>query len=89
MLNKLFGPSIHLLVLDMFLENQDDLKNLREIARSVDKNPGSISRVMPTLIENDFLEQIKVGKTMFVYKLNKNNEIIKLIIEFNEKLKKL
>ena len=89
MINDIFGPSIHLLVLDMFLEENDELLNLREIARRVNKNPGSISRVMPALTENGFIEQIKVGKVMYVYRLNKENEVIKLIIDFNERLKKL
>jgi len=88
MFNDLFGPSIHLLILDMFLDNPEQFLNLRSIARKVNKNPGSISRVMPMLVMNSFLEQIKVGKTMYVYRLNKGNEIIQLIMEFYEKLKK-
>lgn len=89
MINKIFGPSIHLLVLDMFLENQDGMMNLREIARVVDKNPGSISRVLPILVEKGFLEQIRVGKNMHIYRLNKDNEIVELTLEFCEKLKKI
>ena len=89
MINKIFGPSIHLLVLDLFLEDGDELLNLREVARRVDKNPGSISRVMPTLIENGFVEQIQVGKNTYVYRLNKEDETVKLILEFSKNLRKL
>ena len=87
MMNSIFGPSIHLLILDMFLNYPGELMNLREIARRIKKNPGSISRVMPILVENGFLDQIKVGKKMFIYKLKEENDVVKLIIEFNEKLK--
>ena len=87
MINNIFGPSIHLLILDMFLNYPGELMNLREIARRIKKNPGSISRVMPILVENGFLDQIKVGKKMFIYKLKEENDVVKLIIEFNEKLK--
>jgi uncharacterized membrane protein len=34
-LNKLLGPSIFLLILDLFLEQPDQMMNLREIARQV------------------------------------------------------
>lgn len=87
MLNEIFGPSIHLLILDTFLNGNEEILNLRSIARKVNKNPGTISRVMPMLVENGFIEQIKVGKTMNVYRLNQSNKIIPLIKEFDEKLR--
>lgn len=89
MLNELFGPSIHLLVLDLFLRNPEKLMNLREIARMVEKNPGSISRVVPRLVENGFLQQVKVGKVMYAYHLNTQNEIVKLLMDFCMKLQKI
>lgn len=89
MLNRLFGPSIHLLILDWFIKNPEELLNLTSIAKKIDKNPGSVSRVIPMLVENMFLEQIKVGETMNVYRLNTENEIVQLIMEFCEKLKKI
>jgi len=55
-LNELFGPSIRLLVLDLFLENPDRLMNLREVARLLGKNPGSVSRVLPRLVEDGLLD---------------------------------
>ena len=86
MFNELFGPSIRLLVLDCFLENPEKLMNLREVARMVDKNPGSISRVMPRLLKEGFLEQHKVGKVTYAYCLNTENEVVKLLIDFRKKL---
>ncbi len=88
MLNELFGPSIHLLILDLFLENPRELMNLREIARRIEKNPGSISRVMPRMIEHNLLKQIKVGQVSYIYQLNIESELVQLIIEFNNKVKK-
>jgi len=89
MFNRLFGPSIYLLILDMFLDNPDELTNLREIARRVDKNPGSISRVIPRLVEEGFLEQIQVGRVVVAYRLNTENELVRLLLDFREKLQKL
>jgi len=86
--NKLFGPSIHLMILDMFLENPEEYMNVREIARQIEKNPGSVSRVLPRLVEEELLEQIQVGKGIFVYHLNTESKLVQTIIEFNKKLNK-
>jgi len=89
MFNKLFGPSINLLILDMFLENPDKYMNIREVARMVDKNPGSISRTIPQLVELELLEQINVGKNINAYHLNTGSEIVGLLMEFHSRLRGL
>lgn len=86
MLNKLFGPSIHLLMLDLFLEHPAELMNLREIARKVEKNPGSISRVLPRLVAQGWLDQVMVSKERAVYRLNTEYKIVKLLQDFRRKL---
>ena len=70
-----------------YQNNPEKIMNLREIARMVDKNPGSISRVIPILVENGFVQQFKVGKVMYAYHLNSENKIVKIIIDFREKIK--
>jgi len=85
-LNELFGPSIRLLVLELFLENPDRLMNLREVARLLGKNPGSVSRVLPRLVE---VEQVKIGKNIYAYRLNLENEVVRLLQEFQSRLKQL
>jgi DNA-binding IclR family transcriptional regulator len=86
-LNELLGPSIFLLVLDMFLENPDEWMNLREVARRVDKNPGSVSPVMPKLVEKGLIEGCKVGKVSVVYRLNDRDERVRALTEIRERLK--
>ena len=88
MLNEIFGPTLNLLVLDLFLDNPDSIMNLRKISDEIGKNPGSISRIIPLLVENGFLKRIVVGKKMTVYKLEKDREIVHLILDFHEQLKK-
>ncbi len=87
LINDLLGPSILLLVLDMFLENPNGLMNLREIARRVNKNPGSISPVMPNLIERKLLTGCKVGKVTIVYSLNTSNPSVKALLELKNRLR--
>ncbi|MBN2336343.1 hypothetical protein JXL21_12350 [Candidatus Bathyarchaeota archaeon] len=86
-LNDLLGPSIFLLVLDMLIDNTDQYMNLREIARRVDKNPGSISPVMPQLMERGLVTGCKVGKVSVVYQLNTDNPDVQALIELRKKLK--
>lgn len=86
-LNELLGPSIFLLVLDMFLEYPRQWMNLREIARRVDKNPGSISPVMPTILERGLVTGCKVGKVSVVYQLNQANDEVKALMKLRNALK--
>lgn len=87
-LNELLGPSIFLLVLDLLLEYPSQWMNLREIARRVDKNPGSISPVMPTLVERGLVEDCRVGKVSVAYRLNTENEKIRALSALRDALKR-
>ena len=88
LLNKLLGPSIYLLILDLFLEYPCQWMNLREIARRVDKNPGSISPVISKLLERKIITDCKVGKVSVVYQLNNDNEKAQALMTLRETLKK-
>ncbi|UCC28323.1 MAG: helix-turn-helix domain-containing protein [Candidatus Bathyarchaeota archaeon] len=88
LLSELLGPSIFLLVLDLFLEYPDQWMNLREVARRVGKNPGSISRVVCVLLERGLITHCKVGKVSVVYQLNHNDEKVQALRVLREKLKK-
>lgn len=88
-LYELFGPSIFLLVLDMFLDYPSQWMNLREIARRIDKNPGSVSPVMPGLVERGLILGCKVSKVSVVYRLNTDDERVMALMRFKESLKKV
>lgn len=87
-LNEVLGPSILLLLLDLFLDNPDQWMNLREIARRVNKNPGSISSAIKTLLERGFITDCKVGKVSVVYELNSENEKVQALLNLRSELKK-
>ena len=88
LLNEVLGPSIFLLVLDMFFEYPGQWMNLREIARRVDKNPGSISPVIPTLLERGLITDCKVGKVSVVYQLNYANKKVQALMTLRKTFKK-
>jgi DNA-binding Lrp family transcriptional regulator len=85
-INDLLGPSIMMLVLDMLIDNPRQWMNLREIARRIDKNPGSVSPVMPELLERGLVTGCKVGKVSVVYQLNRGNPKVRALIEFKKSL---
>lgn len=87
-LNELLGPSNYLLVLEMFMENPCQWMNLREVARRVNKNPGSISRVVKDLVKRGLIVDCKVGLVSAVYELNFDNEKVKALLNFRNALKK-
>ena len=60
-LNELLGPSKYLIVLDLFLQNPEEFMNLREIARRIDKNPASIMKVLPSLVNRNYIARTKIG----------------------------
>jgi len=87
-LNETLGPSIFLLLLDLFIDNPDQWMNLREIARRVNKNPGSISSAVKTLLERGFITDCKVGKVTVVCELNSESEKVKALLNLRNELKK-
>lgn len=85
-LNDLFGPSKYLIVLDLFLQNPEELMNLREIARRIGKNPASVMKVLPGLVNRNYITLTRIGARVVAYKLNREKMIVKLLLEFLEKL---
>ena len=85
-LSDALGPSIFLMILDLFLENPDDLMNMREISRRLDKNPGSVSPVIPKLLEKGYLTGTKVGKVSVAYGLDTSNETVRHLMELHRNL---
>jgi DNA-binding transcriptional ArsR family regulator len=73
----------------LFIENPEEYMNVREMARRINKNPGSVSRALPRLLEKGFLKQIQVGKNMYAYHLNDDEELIHLLVAFHAKLESL
>ena len=84
-LDQLLGPSKYLKVLDLFLENPNDLMNLREIARRLNKNPGSITMVLPVLVDKNYLTRTNIGTKIVAYQLNQENQTIKNLQELLRK----
>lgn len=86
-LDEMLGPSKYLKTLDLFLQNPEEFMNLREIARRLDKNPGSVSQILPVLVDKNYITHTKIGKKIVAYKLNNYNKIIKQLQQFLKNIK--
>ena len=86
-LSRLLGPSIYLMILDMLLEDPCQWMNLREIARRIDKNPGSVSPVLPELVGRGLVEDCKVGKVSVVYRLRTDDARVQALMRLKDSLK--
>ena len=76
-LDELLGPSKYLKTLDLFLQNPEEFMNLREIARRLDKNPGSVTQILPVLVDKNYITHTKIGAKIVAYHLNSANKTIK------------
>ena len=76
-LDELLGPSKYLKTLDLFLQNPEEMMNLREIARRLNKNPGSVTQTLPTLVNKNYITHTKIGTKIVAYKLNNDNKTVK------------
>ena len=84
--NSVLGPSIFLQILDMFLDHPNDLVNIRETSRRINKNPGSVSPVIPKLVKRQLITVIKIGAKITAFQLNKENETVKHLIELHNRM---
>jgi len=85
-LTHLFGSSNTVDVIELFLMNQDEYMNLSDIADRLKKTPGSIVHVIPYLVGNGVLLSVPVSKSRAVYRLNKGNQLVKHLLDFNKKV---
>ena len=86
-LSRIFGKSLRISILELFLNHKDEILNMNEIARRLSKNPGSIYRALPALVKDNFLEEIKISESRSAYRLNLNNPIVQELLEFYEKIR--
>jgi len=86
-LDEMLGPSKYLKTLDLFLQNPQEFMNLREISRRLDKNPGSVSQILPVLVDKNYVTHTKIGKKIIAYKLNNENKTIKKLQQLLKNIK--
>lgn len=89
MFEEIFGKCIGVRILEPFLkeENRDKWLNLREVSRQSKLNSGTVSRSIYQLVKNRIILEEKPSNWVRIFKLNKKNKKIRILIECYEKLR--
>ena len=85
-LEKIFGRTAQMKVLENLIEHQNDTTYLSGIAQETGLSHSSVARVIDPLLKEDIVIEERLGKQIRTFKLNMDNETTKLILDFHMKL---
>jgi len=88
-LEKIFGKTAQLVVLEYLLDNKDNDTYLSGIAAETGLSHSTVSRVIEPLLDIDIIKEKPLGKQIRVFRLNKENELTKYLLKINDDLKHL
>lgn len=88
-LEKLFGSTAQLQVLENLLDNRGQTTFLFGIAEETGLSHSSVSRVMRPLIDLGIVKEQKVGKVFRTFILNEENELTSKLLEFYKDVNKI
>ncbi len=86
-LEKIFGKTAQLIVLEYLLNNKDNDTYLSGIAADTGLSHSTVSRVIEPLLEIDLITEKPLGKQIRVFRLNQDNELTKFLIKFKDDLR--
>ncbi|MDI6917464.1 MAG: hypothetical protein QMC80_06670 [Thermoplasmatales archaeon] len=88
MFEEIFGKCIGVRILEAFLkkENRSKWMNLREVSRQSKLNSGTVSRSIDELVKNKIILEEKPSNWVRIFKLNKKNKKVQILIEFYDKI---
>ncbi len=87
-LEKLFGKTAQLTVLEYLIKNRAQISYLSGIAEGTGLYNSSVARVLVPLLENEIIIEKKLGKHIRTFVLNEENETTKLLMVFYSGLNK-
>ncbi len=88
-LEKIFGKTAQLIVLEYLLNNKDTDTYLSGIAAETGLSHSTVSRVIEPLLDMHIIKETPLGKQIRVFKLNQENELTKYLLKINSDLKNM
>jgi|NGEPerStandDraft_9_1074522.scaffolds.fasta_scaffold42764_2 DNA-binding MarR family transcriptional regulator len=88
-LEKIFGKTAQLVVLEYLLDNKDNDTYLSGIAAETGLSHSTVSRVIEPLLEIKIINETPLGKQIRVFRLDKDNELTKYLLKINNDLKNM
>lgn len=86
-LEKLFGKTAQMTVLEYLMENKGEINYLSGIAEGTGLYHSSVARVLEPLLSNNIVVEKKIGKQIRSFSLNEGNKATNLLIKFYDELK--
>ncbi len=86
-LEKLFGKTAQLTVLEYLMKNKGEINYLSGIAQGTGLYHSSVARVIEPLLRNNIIIEKKIGKQIRSFHLNEEHEATKLLIKFYDELR--
>src|SRR5574341_2409292 len=88
-LEKLFGKTAQLTVLEYLMKNKGEINYLSGIAEGTGLYHSSVARVLEPLLENNIVIEKKIGKQIRSFSLNKEHKATNLLMTFYGELKQV
>ena len=87
-LEKLFGKTAQLTVLEYLMKNKGEINYLSGIAHGTGLYHSSVARVLEPLLENNIVIEKKIGKQMRSFTQNEEHKATQLLMNFYNDLNK-
>src|SRR4030042_3993501 len=87
-LEKLFGKTAQLTVLENLIKKRGEINYLSGIAEGTGLYHSSVARVLEPLLENNIVIEKKIGKQMRSFTLNEEHKATQLLLNFYNDLNK-
>ncbi len=88
-LDKIFGNTAQLAVLEYLLNNRDTDTYLSGIAAETGLSHSTVSRVIEPLLDLKIITETPLGKQIRVFRLNVDNELTRYLLKVNNDLKSM
>ena len=85
-LEEIFGRNAQIVVLGYLLRHRYSITYLSGIAEATGLSHSSVARVIEPLLKNGLVKEDGCGKQLRTFRLNKDNEVLKLVIRFVDDL---
>ncbi|KCZ72264.1 hypothetical protein ANME2D_01669 [Candidatus Methanoperedens nitroreducens] len=87
-LEKLFGKTAQMTVLEYLMKNKEEINYLSGIAQGTGLYHSSVARVLEPLLENNIVIEKKIGKQMRSFTLNEEHKAAQILMKFYDEVKK-
>jgi len=88
-LTDLFTSKAQVKLIGYMLDNKDRVFNQSFLASTLDLSPSTIARIIEPLAKQGILKYERFGGGMKILSLNAEEQKTRMLLEFNEKLKRL